>query len=190
MGVCLRLSRLLSVLALGLFADNASAEGPFGVTAGDPITSYPSCQPTGPGLYKCSTLPHPHTEFEYYTLGAMPGTGVALIIAVGQKMKSGMTNELYRHVVAMRVDAMLPLLKKNYGEPTFQGKTASVPFYHWEEKRGFRGPEEIENVKLSGIYHPDGPEDGAVEVVVEFKNIYAYEIERDNLRDAQNEKAF
>lgn len=67
------------------------AEGPFGVTMGTPIASYPTCVKVAdqPGFYKCASVPKPHPAFEAYVLQAFPETGVCYIKAIGKNISDG-----------------------------------------------------------------------------------------------------
>jgi hypothetical protein len=172
--------------AILLSSGNSYADGPFGVEMGANIASLNSCAPLEKkGVFKCTSVPKPHQDFEFWIVKHHPSTGVCFIKGVGADIK----NDRYGSGLRSKADELAKQVAKTYGPPTTSNDfirsgalwkdanewtmalTKKERFYDkfWTSDEGFRGKNHVKSVLISA--DGGGSDSGWVSVMFEYDNI-------------------
>jgi hypothetical protein len=174
----------LAAALVALSSAGAMADGPFGVTMGDPITKYPSCKAGDrPAVYRCATLPKSHPDAAAYLIMAYPSTGACKVGMVSQIVPVASDGSRLRD----KADAIAAQLSKTYGR--YSGKydhvanTSLIEPRYWmytlnSEDRSYEyywtGDGYKNNVEsISVLAKATSASDGYVSVWIELKNFKA-----------------
>lgn len=98
-------TKLMTAILLS-FSNFAFAEGPFGVDIGSDPALLTDCMAGTDDIYKCSTLPKPHSTFSSYELRATPTQGICWIKGVGAPQENdgyGMLSQVLTKSLAGQV---------------------------------------------------------------------------------------
>jgi hypothetical protein len=115
-----------------LLSSNALADGPFGLRMGmTPDDVGLNHEEVRRGLYKFSTVPQPHSGFEYYILKFAPSTGLCWIKGVGENIQGS------AYGVSLRAgfSALKDQISKVYGQP--EDMDVLMPGSIWDELRDY-----------------------------------------------------
>lgn len=83
------LRQIILVASLCARVAAAHADGPFGVSMGDSISTLPSCAPakgSPPGVYICSSLPKSHSGFRSFMVVSSKDAGICKVGAIGTEI--------------------------------------------------------------------------------------------------------
>ena len=121
--------KMLALMLAVIASQIAVAAGPFGVDIGSDITRYPTCEPTdAQDIYRCASVPNPHSAFEFYMIQHNTGTGVCWIKGAGKDIN----DNGYGTATRGAVDLIASQLATNYG-PHTEKNDAKFPSALWGE---------------------------------------------------------
>jgi hypothetical protein len=176
---------LVATLALvALPVASAMADGPFGVTMGDRITKFSTCEPSKrAGFYNCTTLPKAHPDAGIYILKSHPSTGVCKVGMLSNILQVPSDGGSLRD----RTDAIAEQLSRTYGRYSnhydYVKNTSLTEPRYWmytlgSEDRSYKycwtGSTYKNNVDAIEVAAKTASsEEGYVMVWIEFKNIDA-----------------
>jgi hypothetical protein len=104
-----------ALVAIALLASGAAVAyaGPFGVEMGADISSLRHCQSLdNKGYYRCSTLPNPHSSFDYYVVQYHPSTGACWVKGVGKDIQTN----VYGASLRSEIDKLYQQISSHYGK--------------------------------------------------------------------------
>ena len=117
---------------LVLLSGPALADGPFGLRMGmAPEAVGLDHEEVRRGLYKFSTVPQPHSGFEYYILKFGPSTGLCWIKGVGVNIQ----DSAYGVALRSGFTSLKDQLSKVYGQP--KDMDLLMPGSIWDEPRDY-----------------------------------------------------